>query len=180
MRTTLGRLRSQQRREHGAKNCYGGVGSKLEADDVGDDFSEGRKHGTRSPAAGARTINPHPAVCEDRSTSTPQPGPKTASGSCRPDRRANGKGAGALIGRGLSRRGGGIPQMTAVKTPSSTPSAEPHPPPHRRPSCAGLHKPPGGHLARRASSLRGLGSTCTKIQPIDGLGVGCARVGKGA
>lgn len=28
--------------------------------------------------------------------------------------------------------------------------------------------------------LRGLGSTCTKIQPIDGLGVGCARVGKGA
>src|SRR5262249_46270348 len=66
----LGRLRSEQRREHGAENRGGDVAVELETNDVRDDFSKGRTHGTKSPAAGARTINPRTAVCEDRSTST--------------------------------------------------------------------------------------------------------------
>lgn len=69
-----------------------------------------------------------------------------------------------------------------------TRSAGPHPKRRRRRSCAGLHKPPGviSLDVRARTTDRGRpgpahlpwsGSSCAKIQPIDGLGV--AAWGKG-
>jgi len=107
----------------------------------------------QSPAVGARTINPHPAVCEDTE-------PKTASQSCRPVREPIGKPLVRWLGRG---RYPWYSTDDRCESASGTPSAEAQPPPARADRHAGRLKPPEVDrrferaINRMASAGKGLG-----------------------